>query len=204
MPVEQRGGRIAIFDPKGETSALLNALGLPAEAIDASADLSAFDTFIVGKSALTSTGPAPDIRRVREGLKVIMFEQTAEVLEKRFGSRTAEYGLREVFARVPDHPVLAGLSAEHWRDWRGEATILPSRLDYTLRPRYGPTVQWCGLPVPRLWRCGNRGNIASVLIEKPAGGDFPPILDGGYSLQYSPRSWSTAKVAGWCCFVRWM
>ncbi|MHC4285917.1 MAG: hypothetical protein ACYSWZ_23535, partial [Planctomycetota bacterium] len=31
-----------------------------------------------------------------------------------------------------------------------------------------------------------RGNVASVLIEKPARGDFLPILDGGYSLQYSP------------------
>ena len=28
--------------------------------------------------------------------------------------------------------------------------------------------------------------MASVLIEKPARGDFLPILDGGYSLQYSP------------------
>ena len=40
--------------------------------------------------------------------------------------------------------------------------------------------------MPRLWRCGNRGNVASVLIEKPVRGDFLPILDGGYSLQYSP------------------
>ena len=38
----------------------------------------------------------------------------------------------------------------------------------------------------RVWRCGNRGNVASVLIEKPARGDFLPILDGGFSLQYSP------------------
>ncbi len=50
----------------------------------------------------------------------------------------------------------------------------------------GPTVEWCGIPVTRLWRRGNRGNVASVLIEKPARGDFLPILDGGYSLQYSP------------------
>jgi hypothetical protein len=40
--------------------------------------------------------------------------------------------------------------------------------------------------VPRLWRCGNRGNVASVLIEKPPRGDFLPLLEGGYSLQYSP------------------
>src|SRR6266702_8051362 len=55
-----------------------------------------------------------------------------------------------------------------------------------MRPRYGPTVEWSGIPVTRVWRCGNRGNITSVLIEKPARGDFLPILDGGFSLQYSP------------------
>ena len=71
---------------------------------------------------------------MRDGLKVIVFEQTAEVLEKRFGFRVAEYGLRQVFQRVPDHPLLAGLDAEHLRDWRGEATILPPRLKYKLRP----------------------------------------------------------------------
>ncbi len=87
---------------------------------------------------------------------------------------------------MPDHPLLAGLDADHLRDWRGEATLLPPRLQYTLRPRYGPTVQWCGIDVPRPWRCGCRGNVASVLIEKPARGDFLPILDGGYDLQYSP------------------
>ncbi len=55
-----------------------------------------------------------------------------------------------------------------------------------MRPRYGPTVQWCGIDVTQAWRCGCRGNVASVLIEKPARGDFLPILDGGYDLQYSP------------------
>ena len=34
---------------------------------------------------------------MREGLKVVVFEQTADVLEKRLGFRVAEYGLRCVF-----------------------------------------------------------------------------------------------------------
>ena len=57
-----------------------------------------------------------------------------------------------------------------------------------MSPRYNgaPTVRWCGLEVTRLWRRGNWGNVASVLIEKPPRGDFLPILDGGYALQYSP------------------
>jgi hypothetical protein len=154
--------------------------------VDAGDDLSGFELLIVGKAALTLEGAAPNIARVRDGLRVIVFEQTADVLQKRLGFRVAEYGLRHLFRRIPNHPIVAGLSDEQLRDWRGEATSVPPRLTYEMRPRYGPTVQWCGIPVTRLWRCGNRGSVASILIEKPARGDFLPILDGGYSLQYSP------------------
>ncbi len=178
--------RIALFDPRGETGELLRRMGIRCESVDADAPLAKYDTLIVGRSALTVDGPAPDITRVRDGLRVLVFEQTSDVLEKRFGFRVAEYGLRNVFARVPDHPLIAGINDDSWRDWRGSATLLPARLTYELRPRHGPTVKWCDIPVPRLWRCGNRGNVASVLIEKPARGDFLPIVDGGYSLQYSP------------------
>jgi beta-galactosidase/beta-glucuronidase len=178
--------KIALFDPRGETGKLLARHEIGFEPVKADAELADFDLLIVGKEALSPDGPAPDVKRVRDGLKVVVFEQTAKVLEERFGFRVAEYGLREVFPRVPDHPLLATLRPEHLRDWRGEATLLEPRLKYTLRPRYGPTVKWCGIDVTRVWRCGNRGNVASVLLEKPARGDFLPILDGGYALQYSP------------------
>jgi hypothetical protein len=154
--------------------------------VEAGDDLSGYDILIIGKAAFTAEGPGPNVGRVRDGLKVVMFEQTAEVLEKRFGMRVEEYGLRNVFQRVPDHPLLAGLGVENLRDWRGAATILAPRGKYEMRPRQGPTVNWCGIPVTRAWRCGNNGSVASVLIEKPARGDFLPVLDGGFSLQYSP------------------
>ncbi|MCY2992124.1 MAG: hypothetical protein NTY19_30225 [Planctomycetota bacterium] len=180
-------GKIAVFDPQGETAGLLTAMEIEAQPVEAGADLAGYDILVVGKGALTVDGPGPNLSRVRAGLKVLVFEQTSEVLEKRLGFRVAEYGLRQVFQRVPDHPLLAGLNLENLRDWRGSATILSPRLNYTTSPTYGgPAVAWCGLEVPRVWRCGNRGNVASVLIEKPARGDFLPVLDGGYSLQYSP------------------
>jgi beta-galactosidase len=185
-PELRSNARVALFDPKGETAGLLETIGVRAQQISANADLSPYDILVVGKAALTVGGPAPDISRVRDGLKVIVFEQTSDVLEKRFGFRVEEYGLRQLFPRVPDHPVLTGIKPENLRDWRGSATILPPQLKYEMRPRYGPTVEWAGIPVTRVWRCGNRGNVASVLIEKPARGDFLPILDGGFSLQYSP------------------
>jgi len=186
--------KIALFDPEttplwmGETAKLLDGMGVPYRHVGPEADLSAYDVLVVAKNAMTVHGPAPDVRRVRHGLKVLLFEQTPEVLEKRFGFRVAAYGLRRVFKRVPNHPVLAGIAEEHLRDWRGEATILPPREQLRLSPEFNeaPATRWCGIPVSRLWRCGNRGNVASVLIEKPPRGDFLPVLDGGYSLQYSP------------------
>ena len=179
-------GKIALFDPKAETAKLLDGLGVKYQKVEADADLAGYDILVIGKAALTLDGAAPNIDRVRDGLKVVVFEQTSEVLEKRFGFRVVEYGLRNAFARVSDHPLLAGLSADHLRDWRGEATLDTPRLKYEMRPMYGPTVKWCGIDVTRVWRCGNWGNVASVLIEKPARGDFLPIIDGGFSLQYSP------------------
>jgi hypothetical protein len=178
--------KIALFDPKGETGQSLRRMGVQCQPVGADVDLSGYDLLVVGKGALTVDAPAPDIGRVREGLRVLLFEQAPEVLEKRFGFRVAEYGLRQVFRRVPGHPLLAGLGGEHLQDWRGEATILPPRLKYEIGSRYAPTVKWCDIDVTRVWRCGNRGNVASVLIEKPVRGDFLPVLDGGFSLQYSP------------------
>lgn len=179
------GPRMGVFDPKGKTLAWLKRAGVAAESINASADPGAFDVLIIGKGALTSTGPAPELKRVRDGMKVLVFEQTAEGLEKRLGLRVQEYGLRQMFPRVTGHAALRGLATEHLQDWRGESTLLPARLKYTGHPQLGPTVQWNGLTVPHLWRSGNRGTVASVLIEKPARGDFLPVLDGGFSLQYA-------------------
>ena len=46
--------------------------------------------------------------------------------------------------------------------------------------------------VNRAWRAGNRGNVASVLIEKPSVGDFLPLAEGGFDLQYAPVMEMTA------------
>jgi hypothetical protein len=177
---------IVLFDPRGETAALLENLGAKFRRISAAEDPPPDSILVIGKLALTADGAAPNVSRVRDGIKVIVFEQSAEALEKRLGFRVVEYGLRRVFERIPDHPMLSGLTPDQLHDWRGEATTVPPRLAYEPRPQHGPTVLWCDIPVSHVWRCGNRGDVASVLIEKPARGDFRPLLDGGFGLQYSP------------------
>jgi beta-galactosidase len=177
--------KIALWDPKGQTGKLLESLGVKCQPVAADADLAGYDVLIVGKSAFSPDGAGPNVAAVRNGLKVIVFEQDAKTLEQRFGFRVDEYGLRNAFNRMSDHPALAGLDVQNLRDWRGEATLLAPRLE-----REGAhavdMLKWCDIKLQRLWRCGCRGNVASVLIEKPAHGDFLPIIDGGYSLQYSP------------------
>jgi len=188
-PAVNIAAKIAIWDPKGETARLLDGLGLEYRSVEAGADLAGYDVLIVGKAAMTIDGAGPDVTNVRKGLRVVVFEQASGVLEKRFGFRVVEYGLRNVFHRLTDHPALSGLGVENLHDWRGEATILAPRLKYETNNRLfngAPTIKWCDIPVTRVWRCGNRGSVASVLIEKPACGNFLPIIDGGYSLQYSP------------------
>jgi len=177
--------KIALFDPNGETAKLLDTMGVAYDPVDTDTNLSPYDILIVGKTALTVDGPAPNIDDVSDGLRVIMFEQKADVLEKRLGFRVQEYGLRQVFRRIPDHPVLAGLDTGNLRDWRGEATILPPRVDSNPGTKGYPFAMWCGIEVSRAWRAGCYGNVASVLIEKPATGDFLPIIDGGFNLHYS-------------------
>ncbi len=179
-------GKMAVYDPKGETAKLLAGLGVGFDRTEADADLAPYDVLIIGKEALTLSGPAPDLGRVREGLRVLVFEQTSQVLEKRLGFRVQEYGLRRVFPRIADHPVLAGLDAENLRDWRGQATIVPSRIEAGQGKWDYPSTEWCGFKASRAWRRGCTGNVASVLVEKPARGDFLPIVDGGFALQYSP------------------
>src|SRR5205823_2559181 len=134
--------RIALFDPAGETARLLDTLHLRFQRVDAAADLTPYDVLVIGQAALAPGGPGPNVDRVRDGLKVIVFEQSAAALEQRFGFRVAEYGLRQVFPRAgahnvgSGHPLLSGLTTENLRDWRGEATLSTPRLAYTMRPRY--------------------------------------------------------------------
>ena len=149
---------IVLFDPKGDTAKMLDNLGVKYRLLTEPQSLNCAESLrnltitaplIVGKNALDVTGEGIDFSDVPDGLRVIVFEQTATVLEKRLGFRTRQCGVREVFTRVADHPLLENIEDENLRDWRG-------------------------------------GDVASVLIEKPADGDFLPILDGGTNLQYSP------------------
>ena len=178
--------RVALFDPKGMTAAALSDLGVWPTRVDADADLTGYDLLIIGREALAGEARGPDIMRVDEGLKVLVFEQTYDTLVNRLGLRANVHGMRTAFARVADHPALAGVSDALLRDWRGEATLVEPYLDIDGVEKDNPRWNWLGHNNTRVWRCRNRGCVASVLIEKPSRGNWLPIVDCGFDLQYAP------------------
>lgn len=130
--------------------------------------------------------PAWVAQCVESGKRVLVCEQSERVLSRRLGFRTAWPGTRRVFVRRPQHPVLRGLTDHHFRVWRGSSTLT---LSHTLRRGWeggNPVVDWLGSGNTRVWKWGQVGTVASVVIEKPHAGDFLPLLDCEFDLQYSP------------------
>jgi hypothetical protein len=186
-PGEPSGERVALFDPEGDTAKLLRAVGVRYRSVDAQDSLDGVDVLVVGRRALARAGALPGLQRLREGLRVLVFEQDAETLRDRLGFRINLHGLRQLYPRTPDHPALAGLTADSLRDWRGEATMVPPYLtDLPEVEPHNPIWNWQGFDNTRVWRCGSRGAVASVLIEKPTKGNWTALVDGGFDMQYAP------------------
>ncbi|NOY80063.1 MAG: hypothetical protein GXP31_03560 [Kiritimatiellaeota bacterium] len=180
--------RVVLFDPKGLTSKLLQRLGVSFESVRAEAvsQLSpALTLLVIGREALGSDDPSLELSAVPKGLNVLVFEQSAKTLADRFGFRINVHGLRRVFLRTR-HPGLSGIRPEMLENWRGKATLTPPYLDVPAVENGNPKWKWCGFENTRVWRCGNEGNVASVLIEKPPRGNWLPLVDGGFDLQYAP------------------
>lgn len=180
------GLKIALFDPPGLTAKTLDRLGVKYVKIAADAKLAGYDLLVIGRQALTPDGPSPDLSAVSQGLRVLVFEQTYDTLTRRLGFRANVHGMRQAYLRASAHPALSGLGAVNLRDWRGAATLVEPYLETASPEQSDPKWDWMGFINTRVWRCGNSGDVASVLIEKPSRGGFLPLVDCGFDLQYSP------------------
>ncbi len=178
--------KIALFDPKGMTTELLKRLGLGFTAIDDRSALEGYDVLVIGREAITLGNDLPSLDRLPQGMKVLVFEQSEEALQQRLGFRIQTRGIRNAFVRVPGCSALEGLAESSFADWRGAATLVEPHFSLPDIEETYPTVRWCGFENTRVWRNGNNGNVASVVIEKPSRGNWLPLLDCGFDLQYSP------------------
>lgn len=167
---------VGIFDPEGKAETMLKKAGLKFQKVHSNADLDSIELLILGRNALVKN-PLHLAERLQNGLKLLVLEQPLAVLE-RLGLRGNEQGFREVFSLSPEFSDM--------KDWRGAATQLPEYLALPLFEYTPPCWNWLGFEHTRVWRSGNRGSITEVVMEKPSIGNWLPLLQAGFDLQYTP------------------
>jgi len=176
---------VLLYDPPGLTAKLFDELKIKYTRFDGAREPQAHELVVIGREALDGRA-VPWLAKLNEGLRVLVFEQRAEALEGGLGFRIAERGSRQLFRRFVHPATQAFGEADFWRDWSGSATLIPPHLaGLPDAETHDPKWRWCGFENTRVWRCGCRGNVASVLIEKPARGDWRALVDGEFDLQYA-------------------
>lgn len=198
-PAPKLERRVVVFDPAGDSTWVSAVVpGVQAVSGDAIAGLDPAGTVLVlGRRSLQHLDRLPySLEQIAAGLRVILLEQTQADLQ-RLGLRSAERGIREGMGILPSSPILAGLTAEDFRDWRGSATLLPEKDDF----RWWTDLDKLDAFNPaRSARWGTHGNVSSVQIETPQKGNFIPLLRCGFDMAYSPLlEWRHGLGGVWFC-----
>ncbi|MBS1369425.1 MAG: hypothetical protein HPZ91_05650 [Lentisphaeria bacterium] len=167
---------IGLFDPAGYAAPLFKQLGIPYRTVKNQNDLKGVDLLVIGRGGLKNF-PLRLRSPLESGLRLLVMEQEYPEL-LRLGLRGNIHGLREVFSLDPAFPAL--------RDWRGRSSSTPEYLATPALETHDPTWDWNGFNNTRVWRAGNRGVVNGVLLEKPSTGNFLPLMQGGFDLQYAP------------------
>ncbi|MCS7048819.1 MAG: beta-galactosidase [Verrucomicrobiae bacterium] len=172
-PMPKSKGKLAVFDPLGETTAMLRMLGYEVEPVSAKSKV-----IVIGRKALSERHELPFALDsvLQQGARVIVMGQDPRWMQHALGLRTAPFPARRVFRVQATHPVVAGLDDEDLRDWAAVSTWVepyPHWQGFEDLPTYG-------------WRWGNRGAVSSAPIEKPHRGGWRPILECEFDLAYTP------------------
>lgn len=168
--------KLKIFDPDASLAPVLDSFGLDFAAWDGSA---CGGVLVVAENALGKRLPGNLLEFVKKGGKLLILGQDKATLKSTFGMRVSEHVARRMFtvASQSKHPLVSGLAADDFRDWRGSGKRVPEYADIahamTDRPDYG-------------YHWGNRGSVASVTLEKPHYSSWRPILEGQFDLSYTP------------------
>ncbi len=168
--------RLGLYDPEGTAAPLLKELGLSFRNIRTQNDLAGIELLVIGRKGMKEF-PFKLAEKIENGLKLLVLEQEYEDL-LRMGLRGNIQGLRKVFPLSPEFEHL------HW--WRGSSTLTTPFLELPEHESGYPSWKFNDMYSSRVWRAGNRGNVCSVLIEKAPAGNFLPLMQGGFDLQYAP------------------
>jgi len=170
--------RVGLYDPEKQSEAVIRKLKIPFRTVTDNPDLTGIQLLVIGRRALPEC-PLNLADFMKNGGKLLVLEQDSACLTQ-LGFRSNEYGIRTVF------PLVADFSAKTIHDWRGSATLTAPYLTLPDWERHDPTWNWLGFVNTRAWKAGNRGNVCSIPLEKASIGNFLPLMQCGFDLQYSP------------------
>lgn len=171
------GQDILLIDPVGKTKELFDSIRIPYRLSENGKESKKFSAIVIGYNALSQkikfSSELPEA--VQNGAVLIVFEQRNLDV---FGLRLHPRGVRQIFPLTSNHPLVSGLSARDLSDWKGEVNLLEPYPE----PRSGTD----GIYPEEPWRWGNKGVVASFMIEKPHTGSFKPLLECEFDLMYTP------------------
>ena len=175
-PLAKAGATLAVFDPRGDTNALLTSLGYTT--VPWTAGSPPADTLVIGRHALSDRQalPAGFADWVRNGGRALVCGQDPDWLRLSLHLRTAPLVARNTWPTIPGHPLLRDLAPADLRDWTGAGSLVepyPYRPGQEVLNSYG-------------WRWGTRGSVCSAAIEKPHRGSWRPLLETEFDLAYTP------------------
>lgn len=155
---------VRLYDTAGKTERLLKKLGVPF-----TRDLSAkTDTVVVGALSMDETFLREARKngleqQIRSGISLLVFAQKIDSPMKPY---LEERRTRSVFVKDFAHPLLQGLPAQAFAQWRGE----PDKTEPY--PRTGTSAA-----NGRFMHWGSRGTVATFVQDKPDSGRFRVLLD---------------------------
>jgi beta-galactosidase len=175
-PIAPAAGVVTVFDPTGDTSAMLKALGY--ETKEWASGNASGELLVIGRKTLSAGYVLPgEIQTyLANGGRVLLMGQDPSWTNHALNLRTAPHLSRRVFRVSGNHAVAAGLDDNDLRDWSGQSRVVE------------PYPHWPGYEWTETfgWHWGNRGAVASGAIEKPHRSGLRPILEAEFDLAYSP------------------
>lgn len=155
---------VRLYDTAGKTERLLKKLGVPF-----TRDLSAkTDTVVVGALSMDETFLREARKnglkqQIRSGISLLVFAQKIDSPMKPY---LEERRTRSIFVKDSAHPLLQGLPAQAFAQWRGE----PDKTEPY--PRTGTSAA-----NGRFMHWGSWGMVATFVQDKPDSGRFRVLLD---------------------------
>ena len=175
-PVPKSKGELTVFDPRGDSTRMLKALGYAVRPWVSGPP--AGGVVVIGRGVLSDhqVVPGPLVSFVQGGGRVLVLGQDPAWLRFALQIRTAPHVARRVFPIQGDHPVVQGLDAFDLTNWNGSGHLIDSHpffKGFEWVPVYG-------------WHWGNRHSVTSAPMEKPHRGSWRPILETEFDLAYTP------------------